>query len=74
MYKHRIRLTDEEMVVIAASLRARLAMRRGATRIVTERLLARLDECSPGNPAWRLGWAAVANRAQALDEQREPEG
>lgn len=56
MSTHRIRLTDEEMLEIGAALQARLAMRRGTRRVLTARLIQRLAECTPGNPAWLLGW------------------
>ena len=72
MSTHRIRLTDEDMVIIGAALRARLAMRRGPKRIATRRLMDRLAECTPGNPAWILGWDAPANTPQALDKATNP--
>lgn len=49
---HRIRLTDEDLDVINAALRARLAMARGIRARHIERLLHRLDEVRPGNPRW----------------------
>ena len=52
---HRIRLDDSDLELIVASLRARLAMTGGARRAQMERLITRLQDVAPGNPAWRLG-------------------
>jgi hypothetical protein len=55
MAEHRIRLTDEDVWLITAALRARKPMARGVRRVHLERLLRRLVECVPGNPDWILG-------------------
>jgi hypothetical protein len=52
MSDHRIRLTDEDIVLIIASLRARRAMMRGAREHRVDRLIARLSEGVRGNPKW----------------------
>jgi hypothetical protein len=53
--QHRIRLSDRDLDLIVASLRARLAMMGRARREEAEKLIARLEDVAPGNPAWRLG-------------------
>lgn len=52
--QHRIRLTDDDLALIIASLRARAAMAGPLRRHRVERLADRLAELSPGNPKWRL--------------------
>ena len=52
---HRIRLSDDDIVLIVASLRARAAMAGELRRHRIERLAARLAECSRGNPKLSLG-------------------
>ena len=52
---HRIRLTDDDLLLITAALRARAAMTRGMRRHRIERLAARLAELSRGNPKFSLG-------------------
>ena len=52
--QYRIRLTDDELSLIVASLRARAAMTRGDRRHMVERLAERLAEVAPGNPMWRF--------------------
>jgi hypothetical protein len=54
MADHRIRLTDEDLALIVAALRARAAMTRGLRRHRVERLAERLLELAPGNPKWRI--------------------
>lgn len=68
MAEHRLRLSDEDLALIAAALRARLAMLRGPRRERVERLLLRLADGGKGNPNWRFhdlvdGSAAAANLA-----------
>ena len=53
--KHRISLSDYELDLVVAALRARLAMAGGARRADMEKLIARLSDVAPGNPEWRLG-------------------
>jgi hypothetical protein len=53
--EHRIRLTDDDILLINAALRARLAALRGLRRRRYERLLERLEEGGRGNPRWRFG-------------------
>lgn len=51
---HRIRLTDEDLGLMVAALRARAAMTRGLRRHRVERLAERLAEAVRGNPRWVL--------------------
>lgn len=51
---HRIRLSDDDIILICAALRARAAMAGPMRRHRIERLAARLDQGLPGNPKWRL--------------------
>ena len=51
---HRLRLSDEDVLLITAALRSRAAMTRGLRRHRVERLAARLEEATPGNPKWIL--------------------
>jgi hypothetical protein len=52
MSDHRIRLTDEDIALILAALRARRAMSRGLREHRIDRLIARLGEGVRGNPKW----------------------
>jgi hypothetical protein len=54
MKDHRVRLTDSDLEILCASLRARVAMTRGARRVAIARLLERLEECEVGNPNLRF--------------------
>jgi len=54
MADHRIRLTDEDIALILAALRARRAMSRAAREHRIDRLIARLSEGVRGNPKWLL--------------------
>jgi hypothetical protein len=54
MSSHRVRLTDEDIDLIVAALKARAAMCRGLRRHRVERLAERLAEGGTGNPRWRL--------------------
>ena len=54
MADHRIRLTDEDIALITAALRARAAMTQGARRHRIERLSERLAQGLRGNPKWLL--------------------
>jgi hypothetical protein len=54
MADHRVRLTDDDLDLICAALRARAAMASGQRRHRVERLAERLAELSRGNPKWRL--------------------
>jgi len=47
---HRIRLTDQDVALILAALRARRAMARELREHHIDRLIARLAEMAPGNP------------------------
>ena len=55
MSSHRPRLTDDDLFLIIAALRARSAMASAKRRHRIERLVARLAEGVPGNPKWSLG-------------------
>jgi hypothetical protein len=54
MKDHRVRLTDEDIQLIVAALRARHAMTRGARNHRVVRLAERLAEMAPGNPKWTI--------------------
>ena len=55
MKEHRIRLTEEDLAIIVAALRARLAMARGTRRTRILELADRLDDVGRGNPRVRFG-------------------
>jgi hypothetical protein len=52
---HRIRLTDDDLALIVAALKARAAMAGPMRRHRIERLADRLAEGQRGNPKWLLG-------------------
>lgn len=54
MSDHRIRLTDEDIALIVAALRARAAMTSTLRRHRIERLATRLAEGQRGNPKWLI--------------------
>ena len=54
MSEHRLRLTDEDLDLIVAALRSRMAMTRGPRRHRVARLVERLADIGRGNPKWRL--------------------
>lgn len=49
---HRVRLTDEDIALVVAALRARAAMAGMERRHRIERLAERLAENVRGNPKW----------------------
>ena len=55
MADHRIRLSDDDIMLIVSALRARAAMTRSLRRHRIERLASRLAEGVRGNPKWILG-------------------
>lgn len=55
MADHRIRLSDDDLALVVAALRARAAMAGGMRRHRIERLATRLAECARGNPKLSLG-------------------
>lgn len=55
MADHRVRLTDDDILLITAALKARAAMTSALRRHRIERLAARLLEMTPGNPKFTLG-------------------
>jgi hypothetical protein len=55
MADRRIRLSDDDLALIIAALRARAAMTRGLRAHRVQRLAERLAEGGRGNPKWRLG-------------------
>ncbi len=58
--EHRIRLSDDDIEEIVAALAARRAMRRSAQgRQHLDRLIHRLDQCMPGNPALLRGGECI---------------
>lgn len=54
MSDRRIRLTDDDIQLIVAALRARAAATTGMRRHRVERLAERLAEGGRGNPKWRF--------------------
>jgi hypothetical protein len=52
MTDHRVRLSDEDLALIVAALRARAAMAGPIRRHRIERLATRLAEGVRGNPKW----------------------
>lgn len=54
MRDHRIRLTDDDLSLILAALRARAAMAGPMRSHRIERLYSRLAQATPGNPKWIL--------------------
>lgn len=65
---HRIRLTDEDLALIVAALRARAAMARGKRRHRVERLASRLAEGVRGNPKLILGEYEQTHEDELEDE------
>ena len=55
MVDHRIRLSDDDILLVIASLRSRAAMTNGPRRHRIERLATRLAEGQRGNPKFSLG-------------------
>lgn len=68
MQDHRIRLSDSDIDLITASLRARAAMAGAVRRYELLRLAERLAEGGRGNPTWRLGNGQ--RRAPQVDPRR----
>jgi hypothetical protein len=52
MSDHRVRLTDEDVALIVAALRARAGMTTGWRRHRILRLAERMAEGTRGNPKW----------------------
>lgn len=69
MADHRIRLTDEDILLIVSALRARAAMAGPARRHRIDRLASRLMEGRPGNPQWLLD-----EHGQTHEEDLKKEG
>jgi len=67
---HRVRLTDEDLALVVAALRARAAMTRGMRRHRVERLAARLAEGVRGNPKWIIDEDGQTHE-EDLDEDEE---
>ncbi len=70
MADHRIRLSDDDVVLICAGLRARAAMTSGLRRHRIERLAARLGEGQRGNPKWLLGEEGQTHEEDMDDEEQ----
>ena len=49
-----MRLTDDDLALIVAALRARAAMTSGMRRHRIARLASRLSDLERGNPKWRI--------------------
>jgi hypothetical protein len=69
----RIRLTPEDIDLIVATLRARVAMAGPMRRHRIERLADRLAEGGRGNPKWRLGELPQTHE-EDLDGESEGDG
>jgi len=72
MADHRIRLTDDDIALIRAALRARAAMSRGMRAHRIWRLEERLGEMHRGNPKWMLDEYRQTHEDE-LDELAEDE-
>lgn len=68
MSERRIRLSDEDLELIVAALRARAAMARGLRGHRLQRLATRLAEGGRGNPKWRLGELEQTHEDEIDDE------
>ena len=68
---HRIRLTDEDLALIVAALRARAAMTRGMRRHRVERLAERLAEGGIGNPKWRIDELGQTHEEDLEEEEAD---
>lgn len=68
MGDHRVRLSDDDLVLIVAALRARAAMTRGLRAHRVARLAARLAESSRGNPKFSLGEEEQTHEEDIEDE------
>jgi hypothetical protein len=71
MTDHRIRLSDEDLVLVIAALRARLAMARNLRAHRIQRLVARLSEGGRGNPKFMLGEYEQTHEDDLDDESEE---
>jgi hypothetical protein len=69
MTDHRVRLTDEDIALIVASLAARAAMTSGLRRHRVFRLMSRLNQMSPGNPQWLLDELGQLHEDQLASDQ-----
>lgn len=54
MADHRIRLQDADIALIVAALKSRRAMTGGVRQHHVDRLIARLEEGTRGNPRWLI--------------------
>jgi hypothetical protein len=68
MADRRIRLSDDDIVLIVASLRARAAMAGDMRRHRIERLATRLAEGGRGNPKFKLGEYEQTHEDELEDE------
>ena len=68
MTDHRIRLTDDDIDLIVAALKARRAMAHGLREHRVDRLVARLSEMSRGNPKLSLGEFEQTHEDELADE------
>jgi hypothetical protein len=71
MADHRIRLTDADITLIVAALRARAAMTKRLRRHRIERLAERLAEGQRGNPKWLLGEPGQTHEDELDDDEIE---
>jgi hypothetical protein len=65
---HRVRLTDEDLELIVAALRARRAMTRGLRGHRVTRLIERLESTERGNPKWRITEDSQTHEDELEDE------
>jgi hypothetical protein len=68
MSDHRIRLTDDDLTLVIAALRARAAMSGAMRRHRIDRLAARLAECTRGNPKYSLGEYEQTHEGELADD------
>lgn len=69
MGDHRIRLSDDDLGLIVAALKARAAMAGPMRAHRITRLADRLGECSRGNPKLSLGEYEQTHEDQLDDEE-----
>jgi len=68
---HRIRLTDDDLLLIVSALKARAAMTKGMRRHRIERLVDRLSESKRGNPKWMIDELGQTHEEDLDEEEAE---
>jgi hypothetical protein len=69
MTDHRIRLSDDDIALIVAALRARAAMAGPLRRHRIERLADRLGEGKRGNPKWIIDEMGQTHEDELEDDE-----